>query len=91
MPLLLSLVLFIVQFYIHPYEDAKANYLESFVLFSLVVFLGLGSTTSLIEVSHFHSKNFTLWPLFYLPLAVGAVVATLYIAYQTWYAILRVV
>jgi hypothetical protein len=83
-PLLLTLMLFIVQFYIHPYEDAKANYLESFVLFSLVIFLGLGSTTSLVRASHFHSNNFTLWPLFYLPLVVGAVVATIYIVYQTW-------
>ena len=81
-------MLFIIQFYIHPYEDTKANYLESFVLFSLVVFLGLGSTMSLVRASHFHSNNnFTLWPLFYLPLAVGAVVTTSYIVYQIWWAI----
>ena len=74
---------FILQFYIHPYEDVKANYLESFVLFVLVVLLGLGSTTVLVRVA-VSSSTFTLWPLFYLPVVVGVVVATIYILYHVW-------
>ena len=82
-PLLLFLMLFIIQFYSHPYEDVTANYLESFVLFILVVLLGLGSTTALIRAANLRS-NFTLWPVYYLPVFVGAVVAAIYVSYQIW-------
>ena len=75
--------MFMIQFYVHPYEDVKANYLESFILFVLVVILGFGSTTALIRAGFIHT-NFTMWPLFYLPVVVGAVVATIYVLFQIW-------
>lgn len=57
-----------------------ANYLESFVLFVLVVLLGLGNTQVFVE-----TLEMTLWPLYYLPVFVGVVVVTTYVAYKIWY------
>ena len=77
-------MIFIVQFYTHPYDDVIANYLESFVLFVLVILLSLGSTTAVVRAS-LNQPIFTLWPLFYLPILVGGIVAIAFATYQTWY------
>ena len=74
------LVFFFIQFFIHPYESAVANYLESFYLLVLVVLLGLGNTPVLLE-----TVKFTLWPLFYLPIVVGLVVVAVCMGYIVWY------
>ena len=82
-PLFLLVLFFLVQFYFHPYEDTMANYMESFVLLVLVVLLGLGNTTVLIEVVD-DGRYFTLLPLYYFPALVGFVTAVAFIAYQVW-------
>ena len=82
-PLILLLIMLIIQFYTHPYDDVIANYLESFVLFVLVVLLSLGNTTAIVRAS-LNQPIFTLWPLFYLPVFVGVIVAIVYISYKTW-------
>lgn len=73
-----------VQFYLHPYEDRIANYLESFVLLVLVVLLGLGNTTVLVDTVDDSQRYFTLLPLYYLPVLVGGVMAVVYVAYHVW-------
>ena len=80
----MSVIFFLVQFYLHPYEDKIANYLESFVLLVLVVLLGLGNTTVLVDTVDGSQRYFTLLPLYYLPVLVGGVTAFIYIAYQIW-------
>ena len=73
-----------MQFYLHPYEDRIANYLESFVLLVLVVLLGLGNTTVLVDTVDNSQRYFTLLPVYYLPVLVGGVMTVVYIAYQIW-------
>lgn len=60
-----------------------ANYMESFVLLVLVVLLGLGNTTVLIEAVD-DGRHFTLLPLYYLPVFVGFVTVVSFIVYQLW-------
>ena len=79
----LLVLFFLVQFYLHPYENTIANYMESFVLLVLVVLLGLGNTAVLIEVVN-DGRYFTLLPLYYLPVLVGFVTAVLFIAHKVW-------
>ena len=76
---------FLAQFYLHPYKDALSNYLESFVLFVLIVLLGLGNTTVLVDTVN-GGRYFTLLPIYYLPVLVGLVTTVAYIVYQIWYA-----
>ena len=73
-----------VQFYLHPYKDRIANYLESFVLLVLIVLLGLGNTTVLVDSVDNSQRYFTLLPLYYLPVLVGGVTAVVYVTYQIW-------
>ena len=82
-PLFLSVFFFMVQFYLHPYKDASANYMESFVLLVLVVLLGLGNTTLVVDTVN-NNGRFTLWPIYYLPVLVGGVATTIYIVYHIW-------
>ena len=81
-PLFLSIIFFLVQFYLHPYEDRIANYLESFVLLVLVVLLGLGNTTVLVDNVDDSQRYYALLSLYYLPVLVGGVTTVIYIAYQ---------
>lgn len=83
-PLFLSVIFFLVQFYLHPYEDRISNYLESFVLLVLVVLLGLGNTTVLVDTVDDSQRYFTLLPLYYLPVLVGGVTAVAYVVHHIW-------
>ena len=75
-----------VQFYLHPYEDRIANYLESFALLVLVILLGLGNTTVFVDSADNSQRyiKYALLPLYYLPVLVGGVTAVVYVAYQIW-------
>ena len=80
----LALGLLVLQSTIHPYKNLIANYLESSILLCLVVVLALGNTTPLVQLAVRQQTDFTLWPLFYLPvLAVVIVLATLPV-YALW-------
>ena len=76
--------MFLLQFYVHPYEDTLANYMESLTLFVLVVLLALGDTTFLIRRAN-NVQSFTLWPIYYSPVFVGGIIAAVYIAYHARY------
>ena len=82
-PLVLSLLIFLLQFYLHPYKDTRANYMESFVLLVLVVLVGLGNTTSQVDAAN-DSSHFTLWPIYYIPVIIGGVATIVYAIYQIW-------
>ena len=85
-PLVLSLILLVTQTVAHPYKNKLANHLETFSLLVLVVLLALGNTTPIIIGTNMDNLRdvFTLWPLFFLPVAVGAIVAVIYFGYQIW-------
>ncbi len=80
-PLILSLMLLVLLITALPYKSKWANAAEIFVLFCLVALLALGNTTPVIIESK-ELEHFTLWPLFFLPVAVGGVVFVVKIAYQ---------
>ncbi len=80
-PLVVSLLIFMLQFYFHPYENISANYVESSLLLLLILVLALGNTTLVINRASI-DQHFTLWPIFYLPVLVGGVVTTAYIIYH---------
>lgn len=79
-PLVLSLVLLFLQMTAQPYKDKWANTAETFTLFCLVALLALGNTTPVIIASR-QLPEFTLWPLFFLPVAVGGVLAIAFTTY----------
>ena len=83
-PLILSLILLGLQMAVYPYESKWANAAETFALLWLVILLALGNTTPIIIASK-DLDNFTLWPLFFLPVAIGGCVFIAYIAYKIWY------
>jgi hypothetical protein len=76
------LVLLFVQFFIHPYKNKLANYLESFALLVLIVPLGLGNTPAFVETA---VDSVVLWPLFYLPVFTELVIIAAYVGYILWY------
>ena len=73
--MVLSIVIFVAQIMIHPYESLTANYTESLLYLWLVGLLGLGNTTPLQEVT---SGKDAIWLLLYLPLIWGAAVISVY-------------
>ena len=80
-PLVLSIVVFVLQTFMHPYESKVANYMESLVFLWLVCLLGLGNTTALRDdISSGNPK----WPdaLLYIPVAVGLVVLVVHLILQ---------
>ena len=81
MPLVVSLIIFLLQFYFHPYEDVRANYVESSLLLLLILLLVLGNTSVVMNRAR-SNEYFTLWPIFYLPVLVGGVVTTAYVIYH---------
>ena len=85
-PLVLSLILLVTQTVARPYKNKLANHFETFSLLVLVVLLTLGNTTPIIMGTNMASlkDEFTLWPLFFLPVVVGAVVAVIYFGYRIW-------
>ena len=83
LPLVLSLRTVILQTFVHPYEDWKANYTESLVMLTLVILLALGNTSPLVASTR-NMEQFTLWPLLYLPVIVGAGYVLILIAYTAW-------
>lgn len=70
------LVLLLLQFFIHPYKNKMANYLESFALLVLIVLLGFGNTSESVDV--------VFWPLFYLPVFIEIVIITAYVGFILW-------
>ena len=70
-PLVLSIVTFVAQTFIHPYRNTVANYTESLLFLWLVCLLGLGNTTALQD----DIGEKPVWPdaLLYIPVAVGLV------------------
>ena len=85
-PLVVALLIFLLQFYFHPYEDVRANYVESSLLLLLILLLALGNTTLVINRAS-SDEHFTLWPIFYLPVLIGGVVTTAYIVYHILWAV----
>ena len=73
------LILLFIQFFVHPYKNKMANYLESFALLVLIMLLGLGNTPAFVE-----TVDVVLWPLFYLPIFVEIVIITVYVGYILW-------
>ena len=73
------LVLLLLQFFVHPYKNKTANYLESFALLVLIVLLGFGNTPAFVE-----SVDVVLWPLFYLPVFVEVVIIAAYVGFTLW-------
>ena len=82
-PLVVSVMVFVVQFFAHPYKNNIANYSELLVNLMLVIILALGNTTVLISAVG-SVKTFTLWPPFYLPVFCGGVVAVIWVIYKVW-------
>lgn len=60
-----------------------ANITEAFCLTVLVIVLCLGDTTHLVTLA-IRDSNFTVWPLFYLPVVVGFVCLCAIIGRQIW-------
>ena len=83
-PLLLSLILLVLQMATQPYQNKWSNVAETFALFWLVLLLALGNTTPIIIASK-ELEHFTLWPLFFLPVAIGGSVFIGYVAYKIGY------
>lgn len=79
-PLTLSLILLVLQMAVWPYKNKWANIAEAFSLSWLAFLLALGNTTPIILASK-ALENFTLWPLFFLPVAIGGGV---FIGYIVW-------
>ena len=94
-PLIISILIFVLQSLIHPYESKVANYLESFLFLWLVCLLGLANTTALqdeIKSKLLDGKYGTgkdgsnrgpWWPnaLLYIPVAVGFVVLVVHFVF----------
>ena len=76
------LVLLFVQYFVHPYKNKLANYLESFALLVLIVPLGLGNTPTFVEAAV--GTSVMLWPLFYLPVFAEVIIITSYVGYILW-------
>lgn len=76
------LVLLFVQYFVHPYKNKLANYLESFALLVLIVPLGLGNTPTFVEAAV--GTSVMLWPLFYLPVFAEIIIITAYVGYILW-------
>ncbi len=70
-PLILCLVLLVLQTIVLPYTNRWANVAEIFTLSWLVILLALGNTTSIVIASK-ELYNFTLWPIFFTPVVIGA-------------------
>ena len=85
-PLILSLILLGLQMAVQPYENKWANAAETFALLWLVILLALGNTTPIIIASK-ELEKFTLWPVFFLPVAIGGCVFIAYIAYRARWGI----
>ena len=73
------LALLFLQFFIHPYKNKMANYLESFALLVLIVLLGFGNTPAFVQ-----KVEVVFWPLFYLPVFVEIVIIAVYVGYVLW-------
>ena len=82
-PLSLASVILAIQWFIQPYKDRKANLAEAFCLTVLVILLCLGDSNNLITLVTGLS-NFTLWPVFYLPVVVGFVCLFVIITKGIW-------
>ncbi len=78
-PLVLSIVIFVMQTIIHPYQDKIANFLESLILLWLVGLLSLGNATML------QIPDKKGWPLLYLPVVCGFIVLVVTIILQIRY------
>ncbi len=78
-PLVLSIIIFVMQTIIHPYQDKIANFLESLILLWLVGLLSLGNATIL------PIPDGNGWPLLYLPVVCGFIVLVVYIVLQIRY------
>ena len=81
LPLLEAGVLLALTWFTQPYRDRKANASEAFSLGVLVVILSLGSTNALVNLGR-EKEKVCLFPLFYLPLAVGVVSAVFYAGWK---------
>ena len=68
-----------MQFFVHPYKNKMANYLESFALLVLTMLLGFGNTPAFVEAA-----DVVLWPLFYLPVFAEIVIIAAYVGYILW-------
>jgi len=76
-------VILAIQWFIQPYKDHKASLAEAFCLTVLVILLCLGDSNNLITLVTGLS-NFTLWPVFYLPVVVGFVCLFVIITKGIW-------
>ena len=83
-PLSIAGVLLAIQWFTQPYKDCMANITEAFCLTVLVIVLCLGDATHLVTLA-IGDPNFTLWPLFYLPVMVGGVCLCAVIGRQIWW------
>ena len=83
-PLSIAGVLLAIQWFTQPYKDRMANITEAFCLTVLVIVLCLGDATHLVTLA-IGDPNFTLWPLFYLPVMVGFVCLCAVIGRQIWW------
>ena len=54
------------------------------MLLMLIVLLGLGNTTPLVDIVS-RGRYFTLLPIYYLPVLVGIVTTVAYTVYKIWY------
>lgn len=95
-PLILSIPIFVLQSFIHPYKSKVANYLESFLFLWLVCLLGLANTTALQDeikaAEKYGTNKGPWWPnaLLYIPVAVGLVVAVVHFVFLfRWVTLLQ--
>ena len=69
-------LLLLLVWFVQPYRDWRANATEAFSMGVLVVLMCLGNTNPLVGLGR--EGSVTLWPLFYLPLAVAVIVSVVY-------------
>ena len=81
LPLLEAGLLLLLVWYVQPYKDWRANASEAFSTCVLVVLMCLGNTNPLVDLGR--DEAVTLWPVFYLPLAVAVAVSMVHAVWAT--------
>lgn len=87
--MVLTIVIFVLQTFIHPYRNVVANYIESLLFLWLVCLLGLGNTTALQETlaDYKDGESDPVWPtnvLLGIPLAIALVVTVVHSIFLVW-------
>jgi predicted outer membrane repeat protein len=82
LPLLEAGLLLLLVWYVQPYKDWRANASEAFSTCVLVVLMCLGNTNPLVDLGR--DEAVTLWPVFYLPLAVAVAVSVVHAVWATY-------